>query len=160
MKRREAKFVHGSPRLSPDQIKAAPHVRETRPRSTGRSVPSKASRAEEARAVRAPKPSVTVIVGAEPRDVGQLPCPTCGGLLVCTGSPEVSISEADFRRRHAYWCSVGCRGPEPDGTFEFIECTACGSHDTLTTPRGEEVEELECHACGMITSLQMLPPVP
>jgi hypothetical protein len=24
MKRREAKFVHGSPRLSPDQIKAAP----------------------------------------------------------------------------------------------------------------------------------------
>ena len=45
MKRREAKFVHASPRLSPDQIKAAPHVRETRARSTGRIVPRKAPRA-------------------------------------------------------------------------------------------------------------------
>jgi hypothetical protein len=56
MKRREAKFVHGSPRLSPDQIKAAPHVRETRPRATGRRVPPKALRAEESRAVRVRKP--------------------------------------------------------------------------------------------------------
>ena len=36
MKRREAKFVHASPRLSPDQIKAAPHLRETRARRTVR----------------------------------------------------------------------------------------------------------------------------
>ena len=34
MKRREAKFVHASPRLAPDQIKAAPHIRETRTRRT------------------------------------------------------------------------------------------------------------------------------
>jgi hypothetical protein len=34
MKRREAKFVHASPRLAPDQLKAAPPVRETRPRSS------------------------------------------------------------------------------------------------------------------------------
>jgi hypothetical protein len=30
MKRREAKFVHASPRLSPDQINAAPRLREDR----------------------------------------------------------------------------------------------------------------------------------
>ena len=36
MKRREAKFVHASPRLVPDQIKAAAHVRETRTRRTAR----------------------------------------------------------------------------------------------------------------------------
>lgn len=36
MKRREAKFVHASPRLAPDQIKAAPHLRETRRRRTAR----------------------------------------------------------------------------------------------------------------------------
>lgn len=34
--------------------------------------------------------------GAQPR------CPTCGGSLVCMGSREVGITEADFRRRHAY----------------------------------------------------------
>jgi hypothetical protein len=34
MKRREAKFVHASPRLVPDQIRAAPHLRETRGRRT------------------------------------------------------------------------------------------------------------------------------
>ena len=36
MKRREAKFVHASPRLTPDQIKAAPHVRETHARRASR----------------------------------------------------------------------------------------------------------------------------
>jgi hypothetical protein len=36
MKRREAKFVHASPRLVPDQIKAAPHLRETRGRRATR----------------------------------------------------------------------------------------------------------------------------
>jgi hypothetical protein len=56
MKRRQAKFVHGSPRLSPDQIEAAPQVRETRPRPTGRSAPPKAFSAEESRAARARKP--------------------------------------------------------------------------------------------------------
>jgi hypothetical protein len=39
MKRREAKFVHASPRLAPDQIKAAPHLRETRGRRTARIAP-------------------------------------------------------------------------------------------------------------------------
>jgi hypothetical protein len=36
MKRREAKFVHASPRLAPDQITAAPHLRETRGRRNAR----------------------------------------------------------------------------------------------------------------------------
>ena len=36
MKRREAKFVHASPRLSPDQIGTAPRVHETRPRPAGK----------------------------------------------------------------------------------------------------------------------------
>jgi hypothetical protein len=41
MKRREAKFVHASPRLAPDQIKAAPHLRETRVRRTTRIAPQR-----------------------------------------------------------------------------------------------------------------------
>ena len=45
MKRREAKFVHASPRMSPDQIKAAPRLREDRPRTTAKSQRDKAARA-------------------------------------------------------------------------------------------------------------------
>jgi hypothetical protein len=45
MKRREAKFVHASPRMSPDQIKAAPRLREDRPRPIGRRLREKAPRA-------------------------------------------------------------------------------------------------------------------
>lgn len=90
-------------------------------------------------------------------DVVQLRCPKCGGPLICIGSHEITINEADVRRRHAYWCPAGCRGPEPDGTFAFFECPACGSHDTSSTPRGSGVEELECHTCGTITSFQMKP---
>ena len=41
--------------------------------------------------------------------------------------------------------------------FEFIECPACGSHDTSSTPRGDGVEEVECSASGTITSLQIVP---
>jgi hypothetical protein len=84
-------------------------------------------------------------------------CPHCAGELVCVGSRDVSITEGDLRRRHAYWCPAGCRGPEPDGTFEFFECPACGSHDTVTAPRADSVEELECNACGTVTSLQIVP---
>ena len=91
-------------------------------------------------------------------DAVQPSCPKCRGLLVCVGSREIGISEADFRRKHAYSCPAGCRGPEPDGTFEFIECPACRSHDTSSSPRGDGVEEVECNACGTITSLQMVPP--
>jgi hypothetical protein len=87
-------------------------------------------------------------------------CPHCGGLLVCVGSREVTGAETDYHRRHAYWCSAGCRGPEPDGTFEFLECPACGSHDTVAVPRADGIEEVECNACGTITSLQMVPSVP
>jgi hypothetical protein len=36
MTRREAKFVHASPRLAPEQIKAAAHMRETRARQPAR----------------------------------------------------------------------------------------------------------------------------
>jgi hypothetical protein len=49
MKRREAKFVHASPRLAPDQITAAPHLRETRARRNGRIGP-------QTQTVAAPKP--------------------------------------------------------------------------------------------------------
>ena len=35
MKRRESKFVAASPRLAPEQIKAAPHLREDRARPVG-----------------------------------------------------------------------------------------------------------------------------
>ena len=45
MKRREAKFVHASPRLSPDQIKAAPRLHEDRGRTTRRSVRKETARA-------------------------------------------------------------------------------------------------------------------
>jgi hypothetical protein len=82
-------------------------------------------------------------------------CPACGGLLVAIGSREICVSAADFRRQHAYWCPAGCRGPEADGTFEFIECPSCGSHDTSSTPRGDGAEELECHGCGAITTIQI-----
>lgn len=84
-------------------------------------------------------------------------CPTCRGPLVSVGSREVRISEAAFRCRHAYWCTAGCRGPEPDGTFEFIECPACGGHDTSSAVRGDGIEEVECNACGTITTLQTGP---
>jgi hypothetical protein len=44
MKRREAKFVHASPRLSPDQIKAAPRLREDRARTPVKGVPDQGAR--------------------------------------------------------------------------------------------------------------------
>ena len=84
-------------------------------------------------------------------------CPHCSGTLVSIANRDLAIAEADVRRRHAYWCPAGCRGPEPDGTFEFFECPACGGHDTVAVPRAEGVEELECNSCGTITSLQMVP---
>ena len=86
----------------------------------------------------------------------QPPCPTCRGGLVFIGSREIGASEADFRRQHAYRCPAGCAGPESDGTFEYIECPACGSHDTSSTPRAESVEEVQCNACGTITRLQII----
>ena len=49
MKRREAKFVHASPRLSPDQIKAAPRLREDRARPIGKGVREKKPRTVAAR---------------------------------------------------------------------------------------------------------------
>lgn len=45
MKRREAKFVHASPRLSPDQIQAAPRLRETQAPPIGKGKRMKAPRA-------------------------------------------------------------------------------------------------------------------
>ena len=46
MKRREAKFVNASPRLSPEQIKAAPRLREDRVRTTGKGMREKTTRSE------------------------------------------------------------------------------------------------------------------
>lgn len=83
-------------------------------------------------------------------------CPTCGGPLVAIGSSEIGIAEADIRRRHAYWCPAGCRGAQPDGTFEFFECPSCGSADTAAVVRSDNIEELECNACGTITSVQVM----
>ena len=45
MKRREAKFVHASPRLSPDQINAAPRVREDHAGTTAKGMRDKTARA-------------------------------------------------------------------------------------------------------------------
>ena len=45
MKRREAKFVHALPRMSPDQIKAAPRLLEDRPRTIGKGLRKKTARA-------------------------------------------------------------------------------------------------------------------
>ena len=87
-------------------------------------------------------------------------CPHCSGPLVSVGNRDMAIAEADLRRRHACWCPAGCRGPEPDGTFEFFECPTCGSHDTVAVPRADGVEELECNSCGTITSLQIVPSPP
>jgi hypothetical protein len=39
--------------------------------------------------------------------------------------------------------------------FEFIECPACGSDDTTSIPYADGVQELQCSACGTITSLEM-----
>ncbi len=86
-------------------------------------------------------------------------CPMCKIALVHVGARDAAAVEGDVLRRHAYSCPAGCRGPEPDGTFECFECPACGSHDTAALPRGDGIEELECYACGTITSLQLSPTI-
>ena len=80
-------------------------------------------------------------------------CPRCGGPLVQLDDRAL-LAELNGVRRHAYRCPSGCPGPEPDGTFAVIACPACGSHDTSSRPIAEAVEEVECSACGAITSLQ------
>ena len=45
MKRREAKFVHASPRLAPDQMKAAPRLRDDRLPTIDKGVLEKTARA-------------------------------------------------------------------------------------------------------------------
>jgi hypothetical protein len=55
MKRREGKFVHTSPRLPPEQIKATQHVRETPPKSAAGGG-SKVPRAPEPSGPRGRKP--------------------------------------------------------------------------------------------------------
>jgi LSD1 subclass zinc finger protein len=84
----------------------------------------------------------------------------CRRSLVSVGSAELGAHAFDVRRRHAYWCPAGCRGPESDGTFEFFECPACGSCDTVSLPLCDGMEELECSTCGTITSVQILPWTP
>lgn len=85
-------------------------------------------------------------------------CPRCGRALLAMSDPEAPAANVDDpRRRHAYWCPAGCRGPESDGTFELIECPSCGSRDTVASPRGDGVEELACQACGAISIVQILP---
>jgi hypothetical protein len=84
--------------------------------------------------------------------VGSRGCPRCRGPLVFVGIRQISLADASFQRRRAYWCPTGCRGTEPDGMFEFIECPACGSDDTTSTPRIDGVQELECSACGTIAT--------
>lgn len=104
------------------------------------------------------RPVAGDMMANEPSEISPPRCSRCGGELMSLGDRE--MAEADVRRRHAYWCPAGCRGPEPDGSFEVFACPSCGSHDTVATPRGDGIEELECNACGTITSLQILPSPP
>jgi ribosomal protein S27E len=84
----------------------------------------------------------------------QLRCPICGHTLEWLGSREIGGGGVDFGRAHAYWCPTGCRGTQPDGTFELVECPVCGSHDTTSGPRANGLEEVECNSCGAIASVQ------
>lgn len=59
MKRREAKFVHASPRLAPDQIKASPRLREDRARVTGKGARGKtAARAPQESEEKRARPNI------------------------------------------------------------------------------------------------------
>ena len=91
------------------------------------------------------------------REGSQRPCPSCRRTLEWLGSQDVRLGEVDFRRKHAYVCPAGCRGPERDGTFEFIECPICGSADTCCRPQSDGSEELECNACGAVVTFQLVP---
>jgi len=41
--------------------------------------------------------------------------------------------------------------------FELFECPSCGSHDMVAVRRAKGAEELDCNACGTVTSLQIVP---
>lgn len=82
-------------------------------------------------------------------------CPSCGGTLEWLGSEEACLGEAELHRAHLYVCPAGCRGRTPDGTFEFVECPLCGSHDTWSGPQSDGAEELECNACGAVVTVQL-----
>jgi Zn ribbon nucleic-acid-binding protein len=84
----------------------------------------------------------------------ELRCPTCGHALERLGSREIGGNDADSGRAQAYWCPSGCRGGQPDGMFEFVECPMCGSHDTTSGPCVNGMEEVECNACGAIARMQ------
>ena len=76
-------------------------------------------------------------------------------MLEWLGSEEAGIVQTDIHHAHAYVCPAGCRGRAPDGTFEFVECPVCGSHDTFCGPRLNDSEELACNACGSVMTLQL-----
>ena len=84
----------------------------------------------------------------------ELRCPTCGHTLERLGSREIGGNDADVGRVHAYWCPTGCRGGQADGTREFVECPMCRSHDTMSGPRVNGMEEVECNSCGGIASVR------
>jgi Zn ribbon nucleic-acid-binding protein len=83
----------------------------------------------------------------------ELRCPECGHALERLGSREIG-NDTDLGRAHAYWWPSGCRGGQHDGTFEFVECPMCGSHDTTAGPRIDGMEEVECSPCGAIARVQ------
>jgi ribosomal protein S27E len=95
--------------------------------------------------------------GDTERELVGLRCPSCGRAFVWLGGRDINIGEPGFHRTHAYWCPGGCRGTEPDGTFEFVECPVCGSHDTSIGLHTDGLEEVECNVCGVIASLPLAP---
>jgi len=78
-------------------------------------------------------------------------CPTCGRALECLGNHDISAGEVESGRAHVYWCPGGCSGPQVNGTFEFVECPVCESHDTASGPRADGLEEIVCNSCGAIS---------
>ena len=90
-------------------------------------------------------------------DANEPRCPKCAGPLARTTNGDIGFTDLNHFHRHAYWCPAGCRGPEPDGTFGLTQCPACGGHDTCSIPVRDGMEEIECNACGTITSFHSAP---
>ena len=89
-------------------------------------------------------------MGAD-RETGPIRCPSCGHTLERLGDRGISAGDVALGRAHSYWCPAGCHGRQADGTFEFLECPICGSHDTSSGPPADGLEEVACNACGTIS---------
>ncbi len=95
----------------------------------------------------------------EDEGMAPLRCPHCGGELVCVGSRDVAIAEADVDVGTPIGVWLDAEDRSRTGRSSSSHAPGCGSHDTVAVPRAHGVEELECDSCGTITSLQMVPSV-